>query len=78
MKKHIILCLTFLLSACSLFNSYDKEFKNPIFYQPIQNTLYYSRGATEEIIIYTYLTDRGQRLAYLTKKQIVISLCMGL
>ncbi|MBP3545593.1 MAG: hypothetical protein J6K16_00490 [Alphaproteobacteria bacterium] len=56
MKKHIILCLTFLLSACSLFNYYDKEFKNPIFYQPIQNTLYYSRGATEEIIIYTYLT----------------------
>ena len=24
------------------------------------------------------LTDRGQRLAYLTKKQTVISLCMGL
>ena len=36
MKKHIILCLTFLLSACSLLNSYDKEFKNPIFYQPMR------------------------------------------
>ncbi len=36
MKKHIILCLTLLLSACSLFNSYDKEFKNPIFYQPMR------------------------------------------
>lgn len=56
MKKHIILCLTFLLSACSLLNSYDKEFKNPIFYQPIQNTLYHSKETIEKTIIYTYLT----------------------
>ena len=34
--KKISLALLLLLTACSTFNNYDTEFKNPIFYQPLK------------------------------------------
>ncbi|MBP5398910.1 MAG: hypothetical protein J6Y53_00645 [Alphaproteobacteria bacterium] len=36
MKKFPIFLLLLFLSACLNFPTYDKEFKNPIFYQPLE------------------------------------------
>lgn len=35
MKKFLILCLLVISAACAT-KTYDKEFKNPIFYQPLR------------------------------------------